>query len=267
MAQNTAGWLLLSVACLLACLPPPASAQLKGEDKWVELELRGWAPTFSGSIQSAANGNVGADLDFASQLGIDTQQNFLLPKLIPRLPDRHRLTAHYMAIQYAGDSVLEQEVNFGGTTFRIGEQIRAEFDLKQGGLTYEYDVLKYERFAAFLSLRLDVLSIEAEVRGDLIGTRRESATVPVPTGGGGLRIWPFDWLKIGGRVSGIKGGVAGYEGELVDAEAFAAVSPWHWLGLGVGYRYYRGIGRDEETGDQLDWLQKGPFVSLILRPF
>ena len=210
---------------------------------------------------------MGADLDFESQLGIDTQQNFLLPKLIPKLGDRHRLSMHYMAIQYAGDSTLDEQVNFGGTTFTIGEAIRAEFDIKQGGLTYEYDVVKYDHFGAFLSARLDVLRIEAEVRGNTIGTRREGATVPVPTAGGGFQWWPFDWLKIGARASGIKGGVAGYEGELVDAEGFVVISPWDWLGLGAGYRYYRGNGRDEDTGDQLDWLQKGPFISLIIRPF
>lgn len=267
MAKNTAGARFFWMAFLLVCVPGVAVAQPNGEDKWVELELRGWAPTFKGTMTSSANGNAGTDLNFESQLGIDTQQSFYWPRLLPKFADRHRLAVSYLRMQYAGDSVLNQTISFGGSTFTIGEPIRAEFEITQAGLAYEYDFLKYDRFATFVGLRMDVLRIEAEVRGDTMGTRREGATVPVPTPGAGVRVWPFDWLKIGGKIHGIKGGVAGYEGELIDAEAFATVSPWNWLGLGVGYRYYKGDGRDENGGDRLNWLQKGPFVSLIIRPF
>lgn len=267
MAKNAAGVLLLGMAVLLACAPDVAVAQPKGEHKWLELEVRGWAPTFKGTMTSGANGNAGTDLNFESQLGIDTQQSFYWPRLLPRFADRHRLAVSYLKMQYAGDSVLNESITFGGSTYSIGEGIRAEFEITQAGLAYEYDFLKYDRVASFIGLRVDVLRIEAEVRGDTIGVRREGATVPVPTPGAGLRVWPFDWLKIGGRIHGIKGGVAGYEGELIDAEAFATVSPWDWLGFGVGYRYYKGKGRDEDSGDRLNWLQKGPFLSLIVRPF
>lgn len=267
MVKGLAGVALLFVACGLALAPGAALARPKGEDKWLQLEVRGWAPTFKGTMASGSHGNAGTDLNFESELGINTQQSFYWPRLLPQFADRHRLAVSYLKMQYAGDSVLNETITFAGSTFSIGEEIHAQFELTQAGLAYEYDFVKYERFAAFAGLRVDVLQIEAEVRGDKIGVRRDGATVPVPAPGAGFRFWPFAWLQIGGRANGIKGGVAGYEGELIDAEASATVSPWDWLGLGVGYRYYKGIGRDENNGDRLNWLQKGPFVSLILRPF
>ncbi|MEK6617359.1 MAG: hypothetical protein AABY90_01555, partial [Nitrospirota bacterium] len=77
--------------------------------------------------------------------------------------------------------------------------------------------------------------------------------------------WPVDWLKMSADFNIFKLGVSGFKGELIDSQTALTISPWEWLGLSVGYRYYRIIARDTASSDRADWLQKGPYAGIMVR--
>ncbi|MGH7255357.1 MAG: hypothetical protein ACREI3_06225, partial [Nitrospirales bacterium] len=130
---------------------------------------------------------------------------------------------------------------------------------------YQYDVLKFSHVAANLNLQVHYLDIEAEIRGATLGTEKERFQVPIPTIGAGVQIWPLEWVKLHGELNIFKLGVSGFRGELIDGQGAVVVSPWEWVGVSVGYRYFRIIARDTDSGDRADWLQKGPYVSVMVR--
>lgn len=260
---------VLFVLLLVGQLPalPQAGAEPRGEDQWLELELRGWAPTLSGSARSTANGGTATDVDYDETLGMDTRENFYWPRATFHFAENHRLVASWLHVQYGGDTTVSRQFSFGGTTFTAGEGIHSELELTELTGGYQYDLLKFSRLSANLNLQVHVLDLEAKVRGNTLGSVREQITAPIPTIGGGLRLWPWEWLKVSGDFNIFKASASGFEGELIDSEAMLVISPWNWIGLGAGYRYWRGLARDTDSNDRIDWLQQGPFFTIVLRPF
>ncbi len=242
-----------------------AQASPRGEDMWIELEIRGWAPTLSASVQSSETSTIGDEVDLESTLGMKTRQNFLWPKATLHFADRHRLSVSYLKMQYAGDKTVTQPFTFGGKTFIVGEAIHSELDFKELVAEYRYDFLKFSRLAASANLQARYLDIDAEVRGAIQGTRKEDFQVPVPTIGVGIRVWPVEWLKVNGDFNIFKLGISAYEVEVIDSQAALTFSPWDWVGLSVGYRYYRVLLQDTDSGDRADWFQKGPYAAVTAR--
>lgn len=241
-----------------------AQAAPNGENAWVELELRAWAPTLKGSVQSSANGLLGSAVEFDRTLGVNTQQSFIWPKITLHFADRHRLSVSYLNMQYGGDKTLAQSFNFGGQTFNVNAGVRSELELKEIVGGYQYDFLKFSRLAANFNLQVHYLDIDAQVRGGGL-VAKEDFQVPIPTIGGGIQAWPVDWVKMSADFNIFKLGVSGFKGELIDSQASLTISPWDWVGLSAGYRYFRILARDTDSNDRADWLQKGPYVSLMVR--
>ncbi|MEK6526481.1 MAG: hypothetical protein AABZ22_06380 [Nitrospirota bacterium] len=236
-----------------------------GENAWVELEVRGWSPTLKGSVQSTGSGLLGTNLNFDSTLGVNTQQSFLWPKATLHVADRHRLSVSGLQMQYGGDKTIAQNINFGGSTFAVNTSVHSELDFKEIVFGYQYDFLKFSRLAANFNFQVHYLDIDVELRSTGVGTAKEDFQVPIPTIGGGIQAWPFDWLKMSADFNIFKLGVSGFKGELIDSQAALTISPWEWLGLSVGYRYYRIIARDTASSDRADWLQKGPYAGIMVR--
>ncbi len=242
-----------------------AQASPRGEDMWIELELRGWAPTLSASIQSSETSTIGDEVDLESTLGMKTRQNFLWPKATLHFADRHRLSVYYLNMRYSGDKTVTQDFTFGGATFNVNDPIHSEVDFKELVAAYQYDFLKFSRLAVSANLQARYLDIDAEVRGASQGTRKEDFQVPVPTIGVGIRVWPVEWLKVNGDFNIFKLGISAYEVEVIDSQAALTFSPWDWVALSVGYRYYRVLLQDTDSADRADWFQKGPYAAATAR--
>jgi hypothetical protein len=196
---------------------------------------------------------------------VNTQQNFWWPKATLHFADRHRLFVSYLDMRYAGDKTITQSFTFGGTTYTANEPVHSQIQFRETVFGYQYDFLKFSRVALNFNLQVHYLDIETEVRGATLGTEKESFQVPIPTIGGGVQIWPTDWLKLSGDFNVFKLGIPGAKGELIDSQAAVTISPMEWIGLSAGYRYFKILARDTDSNDRADWLQKGPYVSLMLR--
>lgn len=267
--ERTAGGVMIAGLLLWGATVPAAvhgeDRAPTGENAWVELEVRGWAPVMRGTVQSSAANAIGTNLSLGDTLGVDTSRQFVWPKATLHFARNHRIWASYLDMPYAGDKTLTQTITFGGNTFNVNQAVHTELDFKEIAGGYQYDWLKFSKFASNLNLQVHYLDVAARLRSSATGTVSESIQAPIPTIGGGVQVWPVDWLKLHGDFNIFKLGVAGFKGELIDSQAALIASPWEWLGASVGYRYYRIIARDTKSDDRADWLQHGPYVSLIVR--
>ena len=236
-----------------------------GESAWVELELRWWFPTLSGSVQSSVGTTVGSTLDLQQTLGVDTTKNFLWPKATLHFADRHRLWATYLGMDYTGATTLTQAIEFGGATFPAGTATTSEIDVKEIVGAYQYDLLKFSRATVRLDLQVHYYDFKGSLSGAGVGTIQEDFQFALPTIGGGVDIWPFDWLKIGGDFNVFKLTVSGMKGQILDGQAGVTISPWEWLGISGGYRYLKINVDDTKENDQVNWLQDGFYGSVMVR--
>jgi hypothetical protein len=253
------------VAVWTALSAQTAKAAPKGEDAWVEMESRVWSPTLRGFVQSSQTASLGTNVNVADVLGMDTQQRFYWPKATLHFADRHRLSVSLLDMHYAGDKMVNIPFTFGGTTFILTDRIHSQLEFKEVVGGYQYDFLKFSGLAASLNLQAHYLDIHAEVRSAALGTAKEDLQAPVPTIGGGIQFWPTDWLKLNADCNIFKMGIPGFRGEMIDTQGAVTVSPWDWLGISAGYRYYRIIVRDTDQNDRADWLQKGPYLAIVGR--
>ena len=74
-----------------------------------------------------------------------------------------------------------------------------------------------------------------------------------------------DWLKVNTGFNIFKMDVSGFKGEMIDTQGAVTISPWDWLGISAGYRYFRIIVLDPSSEDRTDWLQKGPYLAIVGR--
>lgn len=270
--RRAVGSLVLALALCGVAMPAGVRAEdadktnvPTGEDSWVELEVRGWAPSLRGTVQSSSTSVIGSNLSLGDTLGIDTSRQFVWPKATLHFAKNHRIWASYLDMQFAGDKTITQTINFGGRQFTAAESVHSELNFKEIAAGYQYDWLKFSKFASHLNLQVHYLDIAARLRSNVVGTVSESVKAPIPTIGGGVQIWPVNWLKLHGDFNVFKLGVSGFKGEMIDSQAALTVSPKEWIGASIGYRYYRIIARDTDSGDRADWLQHGPFVSVMVR--
>jgi hypothetical protein len=236
-----------------------------GENAITELELRGWAPSLRGSVQSSSANLIGSIVRADETLGMDTTRQFLWPKATLHFARNHRIWVSYLDMPFAGDKTLTQTITFAGKTFNVNQTIHSELDVKEIAGGYQYDWLKFSQFASHLNLQVHYLDFKAKLSSSVTGTVSERINVPVPTIGGGIQVWPVQWLKLHGEFNIFKLGMSGFKGELIDSQTALTLSPWEWVGASVGYRYYKIIARDTETNERFDWLQHGPYVSVMVR--
>jgi hypothetical protein len=236
----------------------------KGENSRFEFELRGWSPTLSGRLQASDKGNPGNRLRLDEDLGVNTQQSFFWPKATLRLAQRHRLSVSYLGMRYSGDKTLTQDFNFAGGVYTAGMRTHTQIDFKEIVAGYQYDYLIGKALMTYVNLQVHYLDFKGEVSTDTSTVKRDFQA-PVPTIGTGLRVYPFPWLKLSGEFNVFKMGIAGKKGELLDGQAAMTISPWERFGISLGYRYFRVIAVDTEVDNRVDWLQEGPYASVLVR--
>ncbi len=146
----------------------------KGEDSWVELEVRGWAPSLRGTVQSSSTSVLGSNLSLGDTLGVDTSRQFVWPKATLHFAKNHRIWASYLDMQYAGDKTLTQTITFGGNTFTAAQSVHSEVSFKEIAGGYQYDWLKFSKFSSNLNLQVHYLDIATKLRSNVTGTVSES---------------------------------------------------------------------------------------------
>ena len=151
----------------------------------------------------ASDGSSGTTVDAEDDLGLATQK--IEPRLAVRWRPghRHELEFGYQFVRRSSDKVLERDIVFGDTTFRVGTTVNVKLNTDQGFVTYRYAVMAKPRSQAGLSASLGPIFFQTGLNGLTQGTQgnqvqiNQSRSATGPVGSVGL----YGRFLMGGRWS------------------------------------------------------------------
>jgi len=204
----------------------------------------------------------GTTLDLDDDLGMDDSEDYFLEAALQL--GSFRLFAAYLPINFSGDGVLTENINFNGETFVTGSRVESEVDIDiyEAGLAWFLVNLDDLPVRVQLGPEVSVKYIDTHVElqnRDLGLTESDDFGVPLPTVGVRGRLAVADLLGVVGRV-----GYAEYsDNSFMDVDAQVEFSPLPLVGLFAGYRY---LDIDVDENDVLiDATFAGPYAGALVR--
>jgi hypothetical protein len=151
--------------------PPEAASPITDHLAFRAIYFLGKVTTHA-QFDPSANINNGVGTNFTAEqlLGLSEKADQFRVELVFRLEDRNRLRVNFLDLRRAGDRELTQQLQFGNTTFNVGEAVQSEFDYREFDLTYTYSFLKGRWYE--LGAGLGVQLLEAEADADVAATPR-----------------------------------------------------------------------------------------------
>lgn len=213
---------------------------------------------------AVSDSGVGTRVDLEDDLPYDDSENLMAEAALQFGP--FRLTGGYLPIEFSGEGVLKQDIEFNGETYDADTRAASDvkIDLYDVGLTF--NLLNFDDTPVRLQLgpevAVKVIDADLSFDGETQGVARSeslSETVPIPTLGLRGRVGLADWVALVGR--------AGYmeykDNSFLDADAQVEFSPVPLTGIFAGYRYFD--VQVDESDLLIDAQFSGPYVGAFLR--
>jgi len=253
--------------CATLLLAPSAQAQFNvpdpapGEDFTVELGLMFWTPTPQIGLQTAGGGTLGpSEVDFVDVFGIEPRR-FTEFRAVVKAGRRHKIRVSRVPIEYNESTVLAQPVDFGDVTLPAGIQGTAnvKWDLWRYG--YEADLVSGDRALFGWITEVRVNTLMADVGAEGFGGEAIDVTVPWPTMGFILRVYPHRNFSLTAEYTGL--GILNFivrkvadnigedfDGKTRDLDLYGTLNFGRHAGIQGGYRQVRTeYTGSEESGD------------------
>ena len=203
----------------------------------------------------------GTSMDMDDDLGFDDSEEYTLEAALQL--GSFRLFAGYLPINFSGDGVLTEAVDFNGETFVANSHVESDVDIDiyEAGLAWylvNVDDLPV-RIQLGPELAVKYVDASVEMRDSNGLSESESVKVPLPTVGLRGRVAVADFLGVVGRV----GYMEYQDNSFFDVDAQVEFSPIPLVGLFAGYRY---LDIDIDEDDVLiDASFKGPYAGALIR--
>lgn len=214
-----------------------------------------------GEFAVTGGGLPGSTVDLDDDLGFDDSEEYNLEAAL-QLGD-FRLFAAYLPINFSGNGILKETIDFDGETFVAGSHVKSDIniDIYEAGLAWylvNFDDLPARvQFGPELAVKYVDASIDM---ADSTGLNvSESITAPIPTVGVRGRVAVADLLGVVGRAGYMEYG----DNSFFDVDAQVEFSPLPMVGVFAGYRY---LDIDIDEDDFLiDTSFKGPYAGAMIR--
>lgn len=229
----------------------------------VELEGRYWFTDVDAKMKVTSDSLQGTTIDLHDDLGIDAEHAPGV-RLTFGLPFNNRIRLAYTRLLFDGDTALEQNIAFGGSTLNANVQVHSELDLQYGRLGWIWQPLAIPgilKFGPMLELKGVLFDGSIETR-DITPALKESQEfgLVMPTIGAALDFTPHRIVHLFAEASGVTAGSLGY---FVDAEAGVGILPVRFIMLAAGYRF---LELRVDNGDDFGKARvSGPFVGVSVR--
>ncbi len=239
----------MRVPCLLiaatTCVSLPALAQQQ-DDNGLTLEVEGGAVTSSrNKVRIPNEGGTRFDL---RELTGSAPEAFARAAVTWKFADHHALRLTAAPLELSGSDVLEQDVDFEGSTFLAGAQTRGTYQFSNYRLTYRYDFSPGERWRWGVGGTLFVRDAAITLRqGALDATNDDVGLVPLLHVRGERRLGSRTSL-----VMDLDGAIAP-QGRAIDATVRVERTFGSGLKVGLGYRTLEG-GADNDEVYNFAWL-------------
>ena len=264
----------LTLALLLAAAPAraqfqprPISDPATGERFHIEAAVGFWSPSADMHVASTALGQLGTDIDFKRDLGLQDQK-FPEFQLVLRPATRHKLRLQYIPLAYTQTATLATTVIFNGQRYAISTPVESTLTWKAWRFGYEYDFVSRDRgFGGFL-LDFKYTDVGATLTS-LVRTDYAQAKAPIPTIGGIFRTYPVPNVSITGEITGFTIGwlpkslIKDNKGHFADVDFYATLNFTNNVGVQGGYRSFDvGYALAVDSGN---FKLTGPYFGIVAR--
>ena len=270
---------LLATTSLLAALPASADP-LPGKhpllNKRFTVSLGGFFPDVDSKVRlDATNFDLGTEIDFENELGLEESKNVWWANLRWRISRRNNLEFEWNQLKRdAFVAATTREYQIEDTVIQAGGAIDSKFDIDLVRLTYGYSLIRNDeaelQFQAGLHLAdiavqlglTGALSIDGEAFVDSVSTEQEEVTAPLPHFGGNFTYAFNEQFGMNAHLIGFAIEIDDIEGSIVDAGLTAQYNFTDTIGVGAGVRYFQvdvEASNDDLRGQfEFDYL--GPLV-------
>ncbi len=245
------------VIALLAFLAPPAFA-----DELLSFKAGYLTLNPEGKAAVSENAIAGTIVDLEGDLALDGDDSYFAEAAF-QFAD-FRLFAAYLPINFSGENLLTQSVNFNGETFAANSRVKTdvEINIYEAGLAWFMinldDTPLRVQFGPEISAKYVDVSIDLQ---NVFSSQSasDSAHVAVPSVGARLRVGVADYLGVIGRI----GYMEYNDNSFMDVDAQVEFSPLPLVGLYAGYRY---LDIDVNESDVfIDATFSGPYAGAMVR--
>jgi len=182
---------------------------------------------------------------------------------------RHKIRALAFAVSRDRTETIDEEIEWGGDTYPVNAELKAEFKFSIIELAYEYAFLKTDTYEVGGSIGLHYAGLEASLKAERTSTgetlnlsNEASVDVPLPViGGRGLWKLPNNFY-VDAQAQFFALSIDEYDGSVQDYRLMLTWQPKPWLGLGLGYNSFKvdvDVDKDNFNGS-LDWTYDGPMI-------
>jgi hypothetical protein len=213
-------------------------------------------------VEADVNGDPGDDIDFDDSLGVSKNSTLFNGQLRWKFSKKKRwsLWGQYFSNDATGETVLTEDIEWDGVTFREGTFVGAGVKLTVARVFIGRSFIMNDRndFGAGIGLHnLDMnIYIEGEVKIDDETTDFQRVEVgdnqPLPNIGAWYNFSPArNWL-LHGRVDWISANIGDYDGTLWNFNAGVNYQAWRHVGFDLSWQYFN----LNLKVDKSDWIGK-----------
>ncbi|MBS0395521.1 MAG: hypothetical protein JSR54_12905 [Proteobacteria bacterium] len=181
----------LAVGLLLASTAAAARPPVEEPDNLLNDSLTLQAGLVSSSNHTtvrydSAAGTPGTVIDGEKDLGLPSRKLAGRAELMFRMKKRHRVHIgnYYLPLDRRATVPLEKTINFGNSTYNVGDIVASSLKVRLLAINYTYDFVKTDRVELGASLGFDVIGFEASAT---VAARLRSETqdhsAPAPLAG------------------------------------------------------------------------------------
>ena len=182
---------------------------------------------------------------------------------------RHKVRAIAFAMNRERRKTIDEEIEWGGDTYPVDAELKAQLKFSVIELAYEYAFLRSDTYEVGGSFGLHYTTFDAGLEAKRTSTGQSlnltnEASVDAPLPVIGLRgLWklPRDFY-VDAQAQFFALSIDEYDGSIQDYRLMLTWQPKTWLGLGVGYNSFQvdvDVEKDRFNGS-LDWTYKGPMI-------
>jgi hypothetical protein len=197
-------------------------------------------------------GTTGTELDAERDLGLPVHKLTGRGELMIRMHERHRvrLGNYFLPLDRRAATALTKAINFGDTTFNVGETVGSALRVRLFSLNYTYSFIKNDRAEFGASLGLNVIGFDAQATvPSRLRTERDERSGPAPLLGldGAVRISGRFYAEARGQY--LKVQASNVQGKMttLDANILYRLTPN--ITVGSGYDSYYVSVDALKTGD------------------
>jgi hypothetical protein len=231
---------------LILCLGPAAGRAAAAESSLFGAEAELWHPKVGAEFKSSTDLFSGTNIDIKDDLGLDNVKN--IPYVKVWVGGRHRLAVSATRIRIDGDTTLEDQIVFDGTTYAVGERISTKLEADIYRAAWEADWISTDRFRLGTILGADYFDVSASVESHTTGIKEtQDVKGPLPIVGLQGELQLFWGFSVYGELAGIYGNYHAVDGSLLEAEAGLKFTIAGKASLMAGWRQLNARAEDNDN--------------------